>query len=146
MDEMTIVDMEVEELERRYGVKAQAGIISRAKGNYHVTVGRKRIELDPGLVSAPLPLEEIIDKPLDAKVILVDDIPVVVIVRRPRRRPCYIIICYIPRPEIREAIDEVMRVSLVKSLVGAGKLPKALGTKIIKSITLEHTKGIRAGS
>ncbi len=132
-EQKTILEMSLEEIEERYGVKAKPAKISRIRGKYYLTVEAKRSVLEPNFVICSKPIEELLGESIEVRVIIPRDGPVVIVVPR-RRAPCYMILCYIPVPDIRVNIDRALRTELVKRLVKENVLPSRLGKQLVNDI------------
>ena len=130
--EIKLFEMSMEEIEKKYGVKAKPGKLTNAQGKFSLEFGGKEMALDPGSIISPQPLTELVVESAEVRVIDTRYGPIVIIVTPPKAGPihCYIILCYKPIPDLRIKIDRVMRSQLIKELVKERILTPALGKKL----------------
>ena len=131
----TIMEMSIEELERKYKVKAKRGKIGKVRGNYYLSVGGRRKKLDPSLVISPKPLDQLVRTSLNVRVIFTKRVPSVIIPDFPKTIRCYFILCYYPAPFFRSKINKVVRTRLIREMVMEGTLPRVLGTQLARDVT-----------
>jgi hypothetical protein len=131
-----IAEMSVEELEKKYKVKAKDGNISFVGGKYYLTVGGEKKELKPDLMISPLPLEHLFAKGPNVRVILSpkDGLPIIFYSTQP---PYHIILCYVVAEPWSVMIDNDIRGRLIKKLARENKFPDALANQLISDMAAE---------
>ena len=113
-------------LSEELGATVKEGRIAQAKGKYLLTVGKTKLEIPlGGSVSAS-----------NLKKLVGSSIPVVIsagkiiLIGNPRRPGCYMILCYVPRPDFLREIDDTLRVEVIDKYVSAGAISKTLGSQL----------------
>jgi hypothetical protein len=126
-------EMSIAELEKKHGVKAKVGSISNVRGQYYLRVEGNEYQLEPNVILSSQPLDKLAKERLEVRVIFSKGKPVVVNWSRPTIN-CYIILCYIPVPDVRTSIDPAIRALLVKTLVKEQVIPQSLGRQLVTDI------------
>jgi hypothetical protein len=127
-----ISKMSVEELEERFGVKAKSGEITSSGGKYVFSAGGKKYEIDPQYVLSSKPISDLNKKTAAGGIIIEGRLIVIIIDDRIFKRVP--ILCYIPAPDFRRRISDIMQAQLVNELIKDKRLPVSLGKQILKEI------------
>ena len=132
-----ISEMSIEELEKKYGVKAQKGKISKDGGKYYLSVEGKKTELEPNMIISSKPIERLMRERTEVYVISSPKqrIPIVLWPYKPPFGPP--VLCYMyGGPELFK-IDFQLRTQLVRTLIKQKVLPEAIGKQLISDIAAE---------
>lgn len=122
----------IAEMEAKYGFKGKAGKLTVGRGKYTLTMGTRKIALDPSTMISDQPLSKLVKGTRDVIVIGgggVIIIIIIIIVRPPRRVP---IICYIPVPDLRRRIDPMIKEALLKEMIKSKVITEVLGRDLMK--------------
>ena len=118
--------LDVKALSAELGATVKEGRVSKLRDRYFVTVGKTKLEIP---ATKTVPQKEIAQWVGQSVPVLVAGSHIIAVgrVQGPR---CYLILCYVPAPNLITIIQEAMRNAAVNELVKAGKIQEALGETI----------------
>ncbi len=105
--------------EKVIGMPTKKGKVSKLRGKYFLTVGRKKMEI-AGTIVTDGQIRKLVGKEVHAVVSGSSVVAIGVLPKIIQRRPisCYWIICYIPAPDILRKIGPEIRKKLISEMVG----------------------------
>jgi hypothetical protein len=120
-----LANMSVAELEKRYKLKTQKGILSAEGGKYYIKVGEKKQELNLDYVITSAPLKSLV-----GEVRVIGRGPGIIIVESNGRVKIVRILCYIPAPEVYKPICYAAQRILLASFVKEGLFTRTFANNI----------------
>jgi hypothetical protein len=124
-----LAEMSVEELREKYGVKAEAAMVSKVRDKLYITVGKKRTLVEDTPFVPRAELEKLAGKTVTVVGTRGGSIIIIIIIG-PR---CYFHGCYIPAPDIlrNRVISERVQRELIRGLADEKIIPEKFAQKLI---------------
>jgi hypothetical protein len=116
--------------DKTLGMKTKKAKVSKVRGKFFVTVGRRKLEIPVGPVISAQDVNKLVGK--DVFVALSNKRPseIVAIGIWPLRVRCYWILCYLPAPDILRRVQSTIRQTLLNKMVSTRILTPKLGRQI----------------
>lgn len=130
----SLTEMSVEELEKKYKVKAQDAQLSLVNGEYRAKVGAKEYKLDPNTIISPEPLQQVFTKSQAAGKVIIAGGKIVIIIIGVGIK-FVPILCYIPADiKIVQRVNASIRQAAIREVAKANELPVGLVKDLSKAL------------